>query len=92
VWTVRIQQGACSVTPGFAQVADVRYTADARVWCAVALGQLDAREAVAKGLLNKDGGPQAMDYYFHQIREPGGEAVRDGSSGRGSAKQQRRAS
>jgi DNA-binding HxlR family transcriptional regulator len=92
VWTVGIQRSACTVTPGFAQAADVRYTADAHVWCAVALGQLDAREAFEKGLLNKDGGPQAMDYYFHQIREPSGEAARDGSSGRRSAKQQRRAS
>src|SRR5262245_12491391 len=38
VWTVRIEDGACSVRPGFAERADVRYTADARVWCAVALG------------------------------------------------------
>lgn len=70
VWTVAIRKGTCIVRPGFAEAGDVRYTADARVWCAVALGQLDARDAVAQGLLTKDGGAEAMDFYFHQIREP----------------------
>jgi DNA-binding HxlR family transcriptional regulator len=71
VWTVRIQNGACTVTAGFADRADVRYTADAQVWCAVALGIADARQAYREGRLNKDGAREAMDYYFHQIaRQP----------------------
>ncbi len=67
VWTVRIADGACTVRAGFAERADVRYTAEARVWCAVALGITDAATAVRQGLMNKDGGREAMDYYFHQI-------------------------
>ena len=67
VWTVRIADGSCSVTSGFATRADVRYTADARVWCAIALGLADAGEAHRNGLLAKDGGQQAMDEYFYQI-------------------------
>lgn len=67
VWTVDIKDGACSVRHGFADHADVRYTADARVWCGVALGLTDPREAVEQGLMTKDGGHEAMDYYFHQI-------------------------
>lgn len=70
VWTIRIDDGRCAVTPGFAEHADVRYTADARAWCAVALGRLDAREAVRRGLLTKDGGREALDHYFHQIARP----------------------
>lgn len=70
VWTVRIEAGTCSVTPGFAERADVRYTADARVWCGVALGVLDPRKALADGLMKKDGGPEALDRYFHQIARP----------------------
>jgi DNA-binding HxlR family transcriptional regulator len=70
VWTVRIQDGTCTVTRGFAERADVRYTAESRVWCAVALGMLDARDAVKRGLLIKDGGPDALDHYFHQIPHP----------------------
>ena len=30
VWTVRMHDGTCTVTPGFAEGADVRYTADAK--------------------------------------------------------------
>lgn len=67
VWKVRIADGACTVEPGFADRADVRYTADARVWCAVALGRLDAREAVRTGALTKEGGPEAFDHYFQQV-------------------------
>jgi DNA-binding HxlR family transcriptional regulator len=67
VWTVRIQGGACRVEPGFAERADVRYTADARVWCGVALGFLDARDAMKRGLMTKDGGRAALDHYFHQV-------------------------
>jgi len=70
VWTVRIDAGACSVTRGFAERADVRYTADARVWCGVALGVVDARTALADGVMTKDGGPEALDRYFHQIARP----------------------
>lgn len=70
VWTVRIDDGHCSVSPGFAERADVRYTADARSWCAVALGRLDPREAVSRGLLAKEGGPEALDHYFHQVGRP----------------------
>jgi hypothetical protein len=71
VWTVHIRKGGCSVSRGFAEVADVRYTAEARHWCAVALGLLDARDAVKRGLLTKDGGRDALDHYFHQIPRPG---------------------
>jgi DNA-binding HxlR family transcriptional regulator len=67
VWTVRISGGHCDVTPGFAERADVRYTADARTWCGVALGFLDARDAVKAGSMTKDGGRAAMDHYFHQV-------------------------
>jgi len=70
VWTVQIRDGACAVWRGFADAADVRYTAEARVWCAVALGVLDARDAVKRGLLTKDGGRDALDHYFHQIPRP----------------------
>jgi DNA-binding HxlR family transcriptional regulator len=71
VWSVHVHDGGCRVTRGFAERADVRYTADARHWCAVALGRLDARDAVERGLLLKDGGREAMDFYFHQISRPG---------------------
>jgi DNA-binding HxlR family transcriptional regulator len=67
VWTVRVQDGECNVHPGFAERADVRYTADARVWCGVALGLTSAREAHAAGRLQKEGGRDAMDRYFHQV-------------------------
>lgn len=67
VWTVRVHDGECTVEPGFAERADVRYTADARVWCGVALGLTSAREAHAAGRLVKEGGQQAMDRYFHQV-------------------------
>jgi len=70
VWSVRIADGHCRVSPGFAERADVRYTADARAWCGVALGQLDPREAVKSGALTKEGGPQALDHYFHQVGRP----------------------
>jgi len=72
VWTVRIRDGHCTVRPGFAERADVRYTADAQVWCAVALGLGNARDLVKRGLITKDGGEAAMDHYFHQIARPVG--------------------
>ncbi|MEM9176761.1 MAG: winged helix-turn-helix transcriptional regulator [Myxococcota bacterium] len=67
VWTVAIDDGACSVREDFAAGAHVRYTATARDWCAVAIGVLDAKEAVKQGRLHKEGGPQAMDEFFFQV-------------------------
>ncbi len=67
VWTIRILKGTCTVTSGFAENADVRYTADAKTWCAVCLNLIDARDAVKAGLLSKEGGRAAMDDYFHQV-------------------------
>lgn len=67
VWTVSIHDGRCDVARGFAERADVRYTAEAAAWCGVALGLLDAREAVKRGLMTKDGGSQALDHYFHRV-------------------------
>ena len=67
VWTVRIVDGGCTVVQGFAEQADVRYTADARTWCAIALGIADASEAHRTGKLAKDGGSEAMDHFFFQI-------------------------
>jgi DNA-binding HxlR family transcriptional regulator len=72
VWTVAIRGGHCEIRPDFAERADVRYTADARLWCAVALGVLDARDAVKRGLMTKDGADEAMDHYFHQLSRGGG--------------------
>jgi DNA-binding HxlR family transcriptional regulator len=66
-WSVQIVDGECRVAPGFAPKADVRYTADARTWCGVALGLIDARKAIASGELSKEGGSQAMDHYFHHV-------------------------
>jgi DNA-binding HxlR family transcriptional regulator len=71
VWTVRIADGACSVRPSFAERADVRYTADASTWCAVALGLLDARDVHRRGLMTKEGGREALDHYFHQVPSAG---------------------
>ncbi len=70
VWSIRIADGQCRVESGFASGADVRYTADARVWCGVALGLLDARDAAKRGLLEKEGSRDAMDPYFHQLARP----------------------
>lgn len=70
VWTVRIAGGRCEVREGFAERADVRYTADARLWCRVALGLEDAREAFRRGLMAKEGERVAMDYFFHQVSRP----------------------
>lgn len=67
VWTVAIKNGVCTVASGFADKADIRYTADAHVWCGVALGLTDASEMYRQGLLHKDGSREAMDFYFHQI-------------------------
>ena len=70
VWTVAIRDGQCFVRPEFAEGADVRYTATARDWCGVALGVIDAKQAVRDGRLHKEGGPQALDEFFHQIARP----------------------
>jgi DNA-binding HxlR family transcriptional regulator len=82
VWTVEIDDGACSVREGFAEHADVRYTADARDWVAVALGTMDDREAYRSGRLIKDGSAGSIAWYFHQIRRPR-PAEGDGSELRG---------
>jgi len=72
VWTVHVHEGTCDVHAGFAEGADVRYTADAPVWCGVALGLLDARDVFRRGLMSKEGSREAMDTYFHQVpSEPG---------------------
>lgn len=70
VWTVSIDAGRCEIREGFAEGADVRYTATARDWCAIALGVLGAKDAVKSGRLHKEGGPQAMDQFFYQIARP----------------------
>jgi len=76
-FTVEIENGHCDVRSGFAERADVRYTADSRVWCAMALGLADARDLVKRGLVIKDGGPAAMDHYFHQINRSHEDAGRN---------------
>ena len=48
VWSIEISDGRCEIRPEFAEGADVRYTASTRNWCAVALGILDAKEAVVR--------------------------------------------
>jgi len=70
VWSVHIHDGRCDVAPGFAERADVRYTAEARVWCGVALGIVDARDLYKRGLMTKEGGREAMDHFFMQISRP----------------------
>ncbi|MCZ6464023.1 MAG: winged helix-turn-helix transcriptional regulator [Proteobacteria bacterium] len=82
VWTVCIQNGACTVSPDFADHADVRYTADAKAWCAMALGLEEPRELLKRGLMTKDGGSQALDHYFHQISRPAGSDRADRSDER----------
>ena len=67
VWTVRIADGECVVRSGFAERADVRYTAEARDWCGLALNLADARDLYKRGLITKEGGFEAMDHYFHQV-------------------------
>jgi DNA-binding HxlR family transcriptional regulator len=76
VWTVHIQDAECNVVPDFARRADVRYTADAKAWCGVALGLSDARDLLKAGLMTKEGAEIAMDHYFHQISRPGEDSAR----------------
>ncbi len=90
VWSVHIADGSCRVESGFAANADVRYTADSRVWCGVALGFLDPRDAMKRGLLTKEGGREAMDHYFHQIQGPGAPSAEPET--RGSRDEPRRSS
>ena len=66
VWTVEIDDGDCRVREGFAERADVRYTADARDWTLLAIGLMDDREAVTEGKLVKDGRAGSIAWYFHQ--------------------------
>jgi len=80
VWSVHIHDGRCDITPGFAERADVRYTAEARVWCGVALGIADARDLYKRGLMTKEGGREAMDHFFMQISRPAAGAG-EGASG-----------
>lgn len=72
VWSIRIEDGLCEVTKASSARADVRYTADARTWCALALGRRDPRDEVKQGLLAKEGGSQALDFYFHQLPQHSG--------------------
>jgi DNA-binding HxlR family transcriptional regulator len=81
VWSVRVHDGTCIVESGFAERADIRYTADANLWCSVALGLVDAREVYRRGLMTKEGGREAMDHYFHQVSQP--ERTRDPRAGGG---------
>jgi DNA-binding HxlR family transcriptional regulator len=80
VWSVGIHDGGCDIHAGFADRAEVRYTADAKVWCAMALGLADARDLVKRGLVTKDGSPAAMDHFFHQISRSAEEAGEDADS------------
>jgi DNA-binding HxlR family transcriptional regulator len=76
VWAVRIADGGCTVTSGFAERADVRYTTEARIWCGLALGLANASDLHKRGLISKEGSRQAMDHYFHQVAEtPPGEGI-----------------
>jgi DNA-binding HxlR family transcriptional regulator len=70
VWTVDLRDGECAVREGFAERADIRYTADARDWCRLALGVVDDREAFERGRLKKDGKGGSMAWYFYQINRP----------------------
>ena len=70
VWVIEIDDGDCRVREGFAERADVRYTADARDWTLLAIGLMDDREAVAEGKLKKDGRAGSIAWYFHQPYSP----------------------
>jgi DNA-binding HxlR family transcriptional regulator len=70
VWTIDIDDGDCRVREGFAERADVRYTADARDWTLLAIGLMDDREAVSEGRLKKDGRGGSIAWYFHQPYSP----------------------
>jgi DNA-binding HxlR family transcriptional regulator len=85
VWTVHLKEGECSVHAGFTERADVRYTADARDWCSLALGLVGASDLYQHGLITKEGSREAMDHYFHQVSQsdsgkPAADAEPDGPS------------
>ena len=69
VWTVHLKDGECSVHAGFTDRADVRYTADARDWCGLALGLVGGSDLYQRGLITKEGGREAMDHFFHQVSQ-----------------------
>ncbi len=69
VWTVHLKDGECNVHAGFTDRADVRYTADARDWCSLALGLADASDLYQRGMITKEGSREAMDHYFHQVSQ-----------------------
>ena len=71
MWTVEIDDGDCRVAEGFAEHADVRYTADAHEWCLLAIGVNDDRAAVRTGVLKKDGLGGSMAWYFYQPAKHG---------------------
>jgi DNA-binding HxlR family transcriptional regulator len=66
VWVIEIDDGTCTVREGFAEHADIRYTADARDWTLLAIGLWDDRKAVAEGRLIKDGEGGSIAWYFQQ--------------------------
>ena len=70
VWVVEIDDGTCRVHEGYAQRAQVRYTADARDWTMLAIGLMDDREAASDGRLTKDGQGGSIAWYFHQPYTP----------------------
>jgi len=70
VWTIAIEDGNCRVLEGFADHADVRYTADAYDWCRLALGHINDREAFQSGRLKKDGEGRSLAWFFHQPLVP----------------------
>lgn len=70
VWSVVIEDGSCTVSEGFAEHADVRYTADARDWTLLALGLTDDRAAIANGKLVKEGQGGSIAWFFHQPYSP----------------------
>ena len=67
-WTY--EDGTCRVHEGYAQRAQVRYTADARDRTLLAIGLMDDREAAADGRLTKDGQGGSIASYFHQPYTP----------------------
>jgi len=70
VWTICIDDGHCTVEEGFADTADVHYTADARDWTLLALGIADDRVAYEQGRLTKDGSGGSIAWYFNQPCKP----------------------
>ena len=70
VWTVVIDDGLCRVREGFAERADIRYTADASDWTLLALGFINDRKAFVEGQLIKEGSGGSMAWYFYQPADP----------------------